>query len=171
MQTTFPANLTYWCDFHGEPLFLFYEEAEGELQPVVRHGERDYHNAFEALALLKPDDPASTALLAARVANFILFEAPFQLIEDPDAFKTRYRQALQQRADHPDQAHAHYAPYVVDEIDSPQRDGANLVFYNTAAHNLVPFRVTVPWPLTSHETPIRQELLPLAPDGGDYVAD
>ncbi len=171
MQTTFPANLTYWCDFRGEPLFLFYEAAEGDLQAVVRHGERDYHNAFDALALLSPDDAASTPLLAARIANFILFEAPFQLIDDADAFKTRYQQALAQRADNPDPAHAHYAPYLVDEIDSPKRDGANLVFYNMAPHNLVPFRVTVPWPLTSRQTPIRQELLPLAPDGGDDVAD
>lgn len=171
MQTTFPANLKYWCDFHGEPLFLFYDERDGELQPVVRHGDRDCHNAFDALALIAPDDEAHTALLAARIANFILFEAPFQLIEDPDGFKTRYQQALQQRAETPEQAHAHYAPYQTDEIEVPQRNGVNLVFYNSASHNLVPFRVTVPWPLTSRQTPIRQELLPLAPDGGDYVAD
>ncbi|CAM2010081.1 hypothetical protein [Acanthopleuribacter pedis] len=171
MHATFPANLTFWRTFHDETLFLFFQDEGDEREPAVRLGEHTCHNLFDALALLSPEDPECTPELVARVANFIIFGDQFQLIDNPGTFQTRYQNALDRRAAAPDAAASHYAPYQVSGIEQPRHDGTTLTFYNFAPHNLVPYRVSVPWPLTSRQTPIQQDLLPLAPNGSDYVAD
>lgn len=143
-------------------LALHFTEYGPTSVPAITWGGRTFTDSVDAmLALRRGDHPLEEKLrLAAQIINHLAFAGQFRLIEDPDDFKLQYRATY--KSDGLRLAFANQAngAYDVSEIALPKLSSDRLVFWVYARHTLVPYRVSIPYPLTSLLNELTYELLP-----------
>ncbi len=141
---------------------LHFTEYGPSTVPAVTWGGHTFTDSVDAmLALRRGDHPLEEKLrLAAQIINHLAFAGQFRLIEDPDEFKSQYRATYHSNDLRLTFANQAGGAYDVSEIDLPQLRNDRLVFWVYARHTLVPYRVNIPYPLTSLLNELTYELLP-----------
>lgn len=130
--------------------------------PAVTWAGRTFTDSVDAmLALRRANHPLEEKLrLAAQIINHLAFAGQYHLIEDPNDFKNQYRATYNGGRLRLALANHHNGAYDVSEIDLPHLRNGRLVFWVYARHTLVPYRVSIPYPLTSLLNELTYELLP-----------
>ncbi len=127
--------------------------------------DQDYSNYRCVGALLK----AFPALLdkdyildMAKVINFLCKGIEYQVIEEPDVYKTNYKKEIdkeQSCCNLADFSLTPYGEFDVEEISLPRIEHGKLIFY---VEGKIPQRVTCEYPFKSDYPVIKYEMLPYA---------
>lgn len=148
---------------------LHFHERGSASVPAVTWAGRTFTDSVDAVAALQhsPQPLPEKLRFAAQIINHFTFAGEYRFISNPTAFKDEYH-ATYSRCDLRLQLASNvFGPFDVSEIGDPQLRNGQLVFWVYARYTLVPYRVSVPYPLTSLLEELHYESLPqLVQDAG-----
>ncbi|CAM2007292.1 hypothetical protein [Acanthopleuribacter pedis] len=141
---------------------LHFHENGASSVPAVTWRGRIFTDGVDAVAALHHSShPLPEKLrIAAQIINHFTFAGEYRFIENPDAFKHEYQATYGPDDLRLQLAGRVFGPFDVSEIGDPQLRNGRLIFWVYARYTLVPFRVSVPYPLTSLLEELSYESLP-----------
>lgn len=155
-------SIILWNRNNGSTLRLRVQEDTALGQTFIFEGQ-DRYDSLHALAAAFPelvDEPHRETYC--ELCTQFHGGQRYRRIDDPDAFRTLYRELLAHGETHSGELPtvADFGPFDVTEIAAPRINNGMLVFYVKDVRFGIPYRVEAPWPAEVGAA-VRFALLPL----------